>query len=520
MKVALYARVSSEKQDVDLSISAQLKALRKYAQENNHQVAAEFVDEAETGRTSARPEFKKMISTARRSDKPFDLILVYKYSRFARNREDSIVFKAMLKKKGIQVISITEPFDDTPTGRLLEAIIESLDEFYSDNLGEEVTRGMRESASRGFYLSAKPPYGYHKVRVKDGGKERTRLDLNPSQTNIVQAIFNDILNGRGLIEIVRELNTRAIPGPNDKGWSKTGVYGILNNEIYTGTLVWGKNSKRGLDPIRVENTCPAIVKRDIFDRVQKMLRDRAPARVHPRRTSSRFLLSGLTHCGYCGKALIGRDAKSGKFSYYVCGTLDKKGAGACPSRYLSSQKFEGLVVDKIKEHILTEDNLTRLVSLVNEQMDRASGEYRDELKLISREEESISARLGRLYDAVETGNINLDDLTPRIRELRNRQEQLLSRRIELEAMMSDRKVELADLSTVKDYASDLRQTLDESPLSERRAFIRSFVEDIVVTKKEVQLNYTAPLLPKGLSEERVGVLPTVRYGGAVEDSNL
>ena len=91
MKVALYARVSSEKQDVDLSISAQLKALRKYAQEKDHQVAAEFVDEAETGRTSARPEFKKMISTARRPDKPFDLILVYKYSRFARNREDSIV---------------------------------------------------------------------------------------------------------------------------------------------------------------------------------------------------------------------------------------------------------------------------------------------------------------------------------------------------------------------------------------------------------------------------------------------
>jgi site-specific DNA recombinase len=121
--------------------------------------------------------------------------------------------------------------------------------------------------------------------------------------------------------------------------------------------------------------------------------------------------------------------------------------------------------------------------------------------------------LNRLYDAVETGKISLDDLTPRIRELRNRQEQLLSRRIELEALMSDRKVELADLSTVKDYVSDLRHTLEESPLSARRAFIRSFVENIIVTKKEVQLNYTIPLLPKGLTEEKVGVLPTVHYGG-------
>jgi len=79
--------------------------------------------------------------------------------------------------------------------------------------------------------------------------------------------------------------------------------------------------------------------------------------------------------------------------------------------------------------------------------------------------------------------------------------------------MSDRKVELADLSMVKDYVSDLRHTLNESPLSERRAIISSFVEDIIVTKKEVQLNYTAPLLPKGLTEEKMGVLPIVHYGG-------
>jgi site-specific DNA recombinase len=145
MKVALYARVSSEKQDTELSISAQLKAMREYAKRNGYQVVREFIDAAETGRTTARPAFREMVSLARRLNKPFEQILVWKYSRFARSREGSIVYKAMLKKNGIQVISINEPFDDTPTGRLFEAIIESLDEFYSDNLGEEVTRGMRES---------------------------------------------------------------------------------------------------------------------------------------------------------------------------------------------------------------------------------------------------------------------------------------------------------------------------------------------------------------------------------------
>ena len=130
MKAVLYARVSSEKQDVDLSISAQLKALREYAAKNGHQIVREFVDEAESGKTTDRPAFREMISAARRTQKPFELILVWKYSRFARSREDSIVFKTMLRKKGIRVVSINEPAEDTPTGKLMEAMIESLDEFY------------------------------------------------------------------------------------------------------------------------------------------------------------------------------------------------------------------------------------------------------------------------------------------------------------------------------------------------------------------------------------------------------
>ena len=123
----------------------------------------------------------------------------------------------ILNKKGTQVISITEKLDDTPSGRLMEAVIESFDEYYSDNLGEEVTRGMRESASRGFYLSAKPPYGYRKIKVQDGNRERTKLEIVISQSQIVETIFDEVLRGKGPIDIVRELNSKAVPGPNNKG---------------------------------------------------------------------------------------------------------------------------------------------------------------------------------------------------------------------------------------------------------------------------------------------------------------
>ncbi len=124
MKAAIYARVSSERQDVDLSISAQRRALYEYASRNDYQVVSEFIDEAESGTTAARPEFRRMIAMARHDKRPFDAVLVWKYSRFARSREDSIIFKAMLRRIGMQVISITEPVDNSATGKLMEAIIE------------------------------------------------------------------------------------------------------------------------------------------------------------------------------------------------------------------------------------------------------------------------------------------------------------------------------------------------------------------------------------------------------------
>ena len=514
MRAALYTRVSSEKQDVDLSISAQLKALRDYAARNGYQAVREFVDEAESGKTAARPAFREMISMARRPSKPFDLILVWKYSRFARNRHDSVVFKTLLRKNGVQVISISEPFEDTPTGKLLEAMIESLDEFYSANLGEEVTRGMRESASRGFYVGSSTPYGYGKVRVKDGSKERPKLAPDPHQAQVVSRIFKEVLEGKGLKEIAKALNSEGIAGPKGKGWVKTTLHRMLTNEVYTGTLVWGHSSTRKLAPVRVENAWPAIVDRATFERVRNMLRERAPSRIHPKRVGSRYLLSGLAKCGYCDKALVGQDAKGGQFRYYVCGTLLKRGAGSCRARYLNSQQFEILVIDRIKEHILTRENLTELVRLVNEEMDSSAMEHHQRLKTVVAEIADVERRLDKLYDALETGKVSLDDLAPRIQQLRLRQEQLEMTRWELERSLSDTRVEVADIETVTRYVEDLRSLLSESSFTERRSFIRSFVKEVKVTENEVLLTYTIPMAPGGITQEELMVPSIVHYGGA------
>ena len=150
-------------------MSAQLRALKDYAKANGYSVAREYVDEAESGRVADRPQFREMIEEGSKPKAPFDVILVWKFSRFTRKREHAVAFKSMLRRKGIRVVSITEQAEDNATGRLLEGIIESVDEFYSENLAQDVVRGMREAASRGFFLASNAPFGYKRVKVNSSG---------------------------------------------------------------------------------------------------------------------------------------------------------------------------------------------------------------------------------------------------------------------------------------------------------------------------------------------------------------
>ncbi|MFQ5875335.1 MAG: recombinase family protein, partial [Dehalococcoidia bacterium] len=285
------------------------------------------------GRSIHRPVFQEMVRLAKRKPLPFEVILVWKLSRFARNREDSILYKALLRKHGVRVISINEPIEDTATGKFFEAIIESMDELYSASLAQEVTRGMREAASRGFLVSARTPFGYRRAKVKDGTKERSKLAPDPDTDWVVRLIFGMAQGGMGVKEIVRELNRRGIQSPRGKRWGRGRVYEILTNEQYTGTLLWGRQGKyhkeMGLEPVRVQNAWPALVDEQAVRDVQAQLRSREPKAIHPRRTASSYLLSGLLKCGLCGASMMGHAAKSGRYQYYLCATAYRNGREAC-----------------------------------------------------------------------------------------------------------------------------------------------------------------------------------------------
>ena len=490
--VALYARVSSDRQDVDLSIAAQLRALRDYAEKNDYLVAREYVDEAESGRIADRPEFQKMLNEAAKPEAPFKEILVWKFSRFTRKREHAVAFKSMLRRRGVRVVSITEQADDTPTGKLLEAIIESVDEFYSENLAQEVTRGMREAASRGFWMTTYAPYGYRRVHVQDGAAKRPKLELNPPADAVVRRLFDMVLQGKSILDVTKTLNAEGIPTTNGKKWLKTTIHTMLSNEAYTGALVWGANAKDGAPPVRVEDAHPAIISKRDFQRARRLLGSRAPKKVNPRRASSPYLLSGIAKCETCGKAMTAAEAKSGKYTYYICHSLLKRGKGTCKTPRLNAKSFEKLIVNEIRENVLTESNIRDLVKLLDEEMDGVAREQRQRLQTIDEELEDVKRRLGRIWQAIETTDIEMADASDRIREHRERKEKLEVAAEEARALLKERRQFLDSADTIAAFAAEMSDFLKTSELTETKAFVSSFVKEIQVKPGRAAIVYSIP----------------------------
>ena len=380
---------------------------------------------------------------------------------------------------------------------------------------------MREVASRGFWVSSRAPYGYNRVMVQDGAKKRPRLEVNETEAALVRRMFQMADSGKTLLDITKTLNREGISSPNGKTWRKTTVYKLLTNEVYTGTLVWGANAKDKTPPVRVENAFPPLVSQAQFERVVALLESRAPTHSHPRRSASSYLLSGIVRCQTCGKTLSGQESKSGQFAYYVCQSLLKQGSGACDAPRLNAKRFEGIIIDQIRDNILTEGNIRDLVRLVDEEMDGVAREQQERLDMVEAELAEVRRRLDRLWQAVETTDLEINDILPRIREHKERQEKLELAAEEARALLTERREVLGDMETITAYTQDMRDFLLKSDLTESRAFIKSFVKEIEVAPGRAVIRYSIPMpedsrIP-GRDTEEVAltspVLSTVHCGG-------
>ena len=267
---------------------------------------------------------------------------------------------------------------------------------------------------------------------------------------------------------------------------------VLGNETYTGTLIWGRSAKDGAPPVRVDGAFPALVTKRDFRQVAEMLQSRAPNRIHPRRATSPYLLSGLAKCEPCRKALTGAEAKSGKYTYYVCQSLLKRGRGSCNTPRLNAKHFEGLIVGSIRDNILTETNIGDLVRIANEEMDGVAQDQRKALRTIRRQLGDVKRRLARIWEVIETSKIDLDDAAERLGELRGRRKKLEAAEEEARNNLKQRRETLDKMKTVPAFAKEMREYLKTSELTETRSFIRSFVKEVKVRRGGATIRYSMP----------------------------
>jgi DNA invertase Pin-like site-specific DNA recombinase len=277
MNVVTYLRVSSEQQaERELSIPAQREALQRYAEERGWSIVGEYVDEARSAKTADRPSFQRMIAAAQQPNKNFEAILVHKFDRFSRNRADHVVYKALLKKQGVVVLSATEPTEpDTPHGILLEGMLEVISEFYNVNLKHETLKGMRENAEQGFHCGGRVPFGYR--RDQKGSKVTYKLGPD-EEVKIVRQIFKMAAEGMGGKRIARELNMQGVP--EGYRWRPSTILAILGNQVYLGHRVWNKKSvvNGAMNPVNewivTKNAHPAIINEELWNAAQASLMTR------------------------------------------------------------------------------------------------------------------------------------------------------------------------------------------------------------------------------------------------------
>lgn len=267
-----YIRVSTDKQE-ELSPDAQKRLLIDFAKKNNMSLLAEniYIDNGISGKKAdKRPEFMKMIGMAKSKEHPFDVILVWKFSRFARNQEESIVYKSLLKKNHVDVMSVSEPLIDGPFGTLIERIIEWMDEYYSIRLSGEVLRGMTEKALRGGYQSSLP-LGYR--MNKDTGIPY----IYEEEAVIVRKIYNDYIAGHSYLEIARELNALGYKTKRGATFEGRTVEYILSNPFYYGAVRWNRQNhdnhtiKSISDWIIAEGKHEPLIDKETWDLVQHLL---------------------------------------------------------------------------------------------------------------------------------------------------------------------------------------------------------------------------------------------------------
>lgn len=349
--VVLYLRYSSAAQN-EQSIEGQRHVCQEYCRRAGYQIIDEYVDRATSAshNVEKRLNFQRMLRDAERGR--FDAVVVYKLDRFARNRYDSVNAKYRLKKAGVVLLSATENLSDSPESIILESVLEGMAEFYSAELSQKITRGMKETAQKHLSTGGTVPLGY---RI-----ENRRLVIDPTTAPIVKQAFEMYAAGHTATAIAKQFNANGYRTSKGTAFNRSSFKSMFHNERYIGTYKYGA--------YKAENTVPAIIDKQLWDAVQSRLSHPVPP--SQGKAQVPFLLAGKLFCGHCGAKMNGDSGKgrSGEpYYYYTC--YNHKRGHTCNKKSVRKEWIEKVVVQDAMQ-LLTDDYIEELADIAVQENQR------------------------------------------------------------------------------------------------------------------------------------------------------
>ena len=460
MTAVIYARYSSDNQREE-SIEGQIRECTAYAEKNGITVVKHYIDRAISAKTDNRPQFQQMIKDSER--KLFDIVLVWKLDRFARNRYDSARYKTQLKKNGVKLMSATEIISDGPEGIILESVLEGYAEYYSADLSEKVVRGMTENALKGKYNGGSVSVGY---RI-DADQ---RYQIDPLTAPFVEEAFKQYKEGATMTEIRDWLNEHHVKNPRGGPMTYNTIQRMLSNRRYIGELK--------LRDVVQPNAMPAIVSQELFDQVQEKLakNKKAPAR---HKAEDSYLLTTKLFCGHCGALMFGESgtSRTGEtYRYYKCASAKKK--TGCTKNAVRKQWLEDLVVSETMKLIQNDAVIDSLVAAVMELQNRES----TSLPLYEKQLRETETGIQNMLNDIQAGI-----LTSSTKE---RLEALEAQKKDLEAKIAEEKLAKPVMKEefVRFWLLHFRK-LDLSQKEQRQALIDTFINAVYLYDDKVLITF-------------------------------
>ena len=460
MTAVIYARYSSDNQREE-SIEGQIRECTAYAEKNGITVVKHYIDRALSAKTDNRPDFQQMIKDSEK--RLFDIVLVWKLDRFARNRYDSAHYEYQLERNHVKLVSATEPISDSPAGIMVKSMLTGMAEYYSAELSEKVVRGMTENVLKGKYNGGTIPIGF-KV------DEEKFFQVDPLKAPFVVEAFQRYNDGATMKELMNWLNDSGVTTNRNQKFTYNSVQKLLTNKRYIG--------ENHFKDIVMPDSIPAIVDKDLFEEVQLKIKknSRAPAR---HKAEDDYLLTTKLFCGMCGAMMFG-ECGTGRnkvvHHYYKCATA--KRFKTCKKKTVRKEWLEDLVIAETMKLIQDDAVIDAIVAEVMELQEQEN----TTLPLLEKQMREVENGIENMLNAIQAGVLT--------NSTKSRLEKLEAQQKELEVRIAEEKIARPRLSEnqVRFWLTRFRK-LDPNVKSHRETLINTFVNAVYLYDEKVLIAF-------------------------------